>query len=103
MAAFDIIDIFFKGRKETLKIYGANESIVKSLSDVVNPICPLLGTEIKFVEELGQGKGGIVFEITFPDQGSRRYVAKIAQIPGKFFKIYHPRSGLTLRELQDQY
>lgn len=101
--AFDIINVFFKGREETLKIFGANESIVKLLSDVDNPICPLLGKEITFVKMLGEGKGGVVFEISYPDQGNRRYVAKISRIPEQLFAIYNPKRGLTLRELQNEY
>jgi len=62
-----IVDLFFEGRKETLKVMEEGKNVVEYLLRE-NRICPLIDTEIKFIRKLGQGKYGAVFEITFPGQ-----------------------------------
>ena len=86
----DLIKIFFEGREEILKVLRTNESIVKVLSNVKNPVCPLMGSYIKLGKKLGSGKGGIVFEIEFPDRGKRRYAAKVAKVPVYLFAVFDP-------------
>lgn len=103
----DVLKIFFEGREELMRVIQSNEPIIKYLSNVDNPVCPLLGSEIKFVKELGKGKMGVVFEIDFPDRGTRRYVAKKAQVPIMSFVIEPaPRSGrqpVTFQDLQEKH
>jgi len=90
MAELDVINLFFNGREEFLKVLRANESIVKNLSNVKNPVCPLVGTSITLNKQLGKGKYGAVFEIDFPDKGQRKYVAKKAQVDQDLFVTYMP-------------
>ena len=80
------IDLFFNGRKETLDILDTGGDIIKYLTRL-NPICPLIGTEIKLEEQLGKGSFGTVFLIEFPEKGPGRYAVKrndIKMFKGKF-------------------
>jgi hypothetical protein len=103
--AEDILKIFFNGREEYLRVIRVNESIVETLSDVKNPVCPLIGTSIKLENEIGRGKAGVVFEIDFPDKGKRRYVVKRVKVD-LFAFYYAPPVGFpskTFTELQKAY
>lgn len=65
----------FFGKDEVLKIVDTRKSIVEFLTKE-STLCPLIGSEIKMVE-IGDGTQGIIFNITFPGMGNKKYVAKL--------------------------
>ena len=68
------VQLKFFGKDEILRIIDTRKSIVKYLGRE-STLCPLIGSEIKLVE-IGKGKGGMVFSITFPGMGDKKYVVK---------------------------
>ena len=70
-----VIQLLFHNRDETLRIIDTRGAFIRYASNVDNPICPLINTEIKFVKTLGKGLGGAAFEIEFPGHGTRQYTA----------------------------
>lgn len=83
----DLVSLFYNGREEFLKVLDTNQSLVKYLSNTKNPVCPLMGNEIKMLKTLGRGQSGIVFEIDFPGRGKRRYVAKKTNVDEDLFGL----------------
>lgn len=82
-----MVNLFYNGREEFLKVLDTNQSLVKYLSNIKNPVCPLMGNEIKMLKTVGKGNWGIVFEIDFPGRGTRRYVAKKTKIGEDLFEV----------------
>jgi hypothetical protein len=68
------IDFEFHGRKETLDIIDTGKEIVEYLSSQSYE-CPLIGSKIEMVNQMGQGEGAKVFLIR-TDLGTKEYVAK---------------------------
>ena len=85
-----VVELFYADRKETLKILNTGGHYTAYLTNLKNPICPLMGSKIKLLKQLGKGVSGKVFEISFPSMGQRRYVVK------KTINV----EGLDLEELQ---
>ena len=68
------VHLKFDGKDELLKILYTTGNVVEYLTKE-NTLCPLLGSEIE-LEEIGKGKYGTAFSMTFPGMGKKRYVAK---------------------------
>lgn len=69
------IEIVFEGRKETLDIINTGGEIVSYLS-TLSSMCPLIGSEIEVVKELGRGSFGTAYLVKIPGMGYKQYVAK---------------------------
>jgi len=65
----------FHGRREALDIIDTGGDLVGYLG-TQSAECPLIGSEIQFVEELGRGKFGAAFLIKIKGMGTKEYVAK---------------------------
>lgn len=69
------VKIKFHNKRETLTIVDVGGDLVNYLANE-DTICPLIGSEIKFLEKLGEGAQGAAFLIKLPDTGTKTYVAK---------------------------
>jgi hypothetical protein len=98
----NVQSILVDGQDAFLKALKINSSIVDYLSNLENPICPLLGKEIKLVKKIGEGTLGEVFEVDFPAKGEKRYVVKREKIPPGYFVIYS-KKGATYKQLANNY
>ena len=72
------VDILFNGRNETFDVINTGGSLIEMLTGE-KELCPLIGSEIAIGRRLGDGEYGEVFEISFPEKGTRRYVVKVAK------------------------
>ena len=72
----EVVEIFYEQRKESLRILNTGGAFVAYLTNINTPICPLIGSTIKFGKKLGQGVAGIAFEIVVPGSSKKSYVAK---------------------------
>lgn len=70
-----VVEIFFNGQKELLRIIDTGGDIIRYITRL-NPVCPLIGSEIKLIDKLGKGAFGTVFLISFPGQGAKKYAVK---------------------------
>jgi hypothetical protein len=83
-----LIDILFEGRKEVLNIIDHGGDIIEYLLKEDNPICRLIGSDIKLDKELGKGVAGTVFQINMKDgSGNKKFVAKRATVYVEVLKI----------------
>lgn len=78
MAEPQIIEIFFGGRSESLRLIDEGGDIISYILGEQR-LCPLIGADIKLEKKLGKGQGGTAFQITFPGMGTNEYVAKRTQ------------------------
>nr|QBK86561.1 MAG: protein kinase [Marseillevirus LCMAC102] len=69
------IQFQFQGRKEALDIVDTGGELVAYLANE-DVICPLIGSKIKLVKELGKGAFGTAFLIKIKGMGPKEYVAK---------------------------
>ena len=65
----------FQGRKEVLDIVDTGGELVAYLANE-DTICPLIGSKIRLVKELGRGVFGTAFLIKIKGMGPKEYVAK---------------------------
>ncbi len=65
----------FYGRKDVLDIVDTGGALVSYLANE-DSICPLIGSKIKLVKELGKGSFGTAFLIEIEGMGPKEYVAK---------------------------
>ncbi len=90
----------FEGRDEVLKIIDSGGSIVSLLAKE-SSVCPLIGTEIKLVKELGKGAYGAVFLIKIPNMGSKKYVVKKIKMNAK--KVaFRTNKPIPLKEIAEE-
>lgn len=72
----DLLQVFYENKEEILDIYNTGGSIVQFLAKTDKKICSLFGSKIKYLDRIGKGSQGIVFEINFPNKGTGKYVVK---------------------------
>lgn len=72
------VDILFNGRNETFDVINTGGSLIEMLTGE-KELCPLVGSEITFGRRLEGGEYGEVFEINFPEKGTRKYVVKVSK------------------------
>lgn len=94
----NVAEIFFNGRKEILEILNTGGDIVRHLLRL-NPVCPLIGADIKLEDQLGKGAFGTVFLIDFPGKGSKLYAAKRNDI--KTFNVHFPEDQTYAERLRE--
>jgi hypothetical protein len=97
--SIDVVKIFYDGKEEMLNVIATGESIVKAMTNP-SPVCPLMGTDIKYLGKLGQGNWGAVFEIDFPGKGKHKYVVKAA---ADRVLVYYPPPNKNFLSLQKQF
>jgi len=98
------IDILFNGRNETFDVINTGGSLIEMLTGE-KELCPLIGSEIRLGKRLGGGGYGEVFEINFPEKGTRKYAVKVSEgeditlLGGKAMKDqYDLRSAISIKD-----
>lgn len=99
----DTIEIEFHGAKEALEIVNTGGDLVKYLTSQREK-CPLIGSKIKLVRELGKGEYGAVYLIDFPGMGKKKYVVKVQYATLKTERITVNVPGeMTLQRAAKQF
>ena len=96
----------FHGREEVLNIINTGGHLVEYLTST-SEICPLIGSEIKLIKELGKGKYGTAYLVKIDGMGEKEYVAKVNNQKCSHENIDigdKPRALLDIAEsLEDKY
>nr|QBK85715.1 MAG: protein kinase [Marseillevirus LCMAC101] len=71
----NVVNLIFEGRKEVMEIVNTGGSLVGLLAGE-SLLCPLIGSDITLIKEVGRGKFGTVFSINFGGMGVKKYVVK---------------------------
>jgi len=73
----DLHVLFEKERNGALKLINTGGNLIKYLCGR-SSLCPLLSKnkDIKYIQKLGEGVQGVVYEIDFPNKGPKQYVVK---------------------------
>jgi len=75
----DKIHLIFEGKEEVLNVVERGDPLVEILG-IPNKNCPLIGSEIEFVESIGKGKFGEIFSIKIPGKGEKLYAVKKTEV-----------------------
>lgn len=96
------VKIIFEGNQQIITVVESGKFLNKYIG-LPNEGCPLINSNIKFVEKLGEGKYGAVFSIKIKGENSKKYVVKKGHIKFNYIDIKKSDLADIITEINIDY